>query len=172
MLLTHQTIVLWHGTTDRFARLIVNHGVQHVPPRYGLDFGAGFYTTTNEQQAKAWANRTSKVRSAPPAALVRFDFLAKDIGLLLNLSFVRADANADDYWDFVNQMKYKRFSGHFLVDPKNFDVVSGPVSLTPGTRKYKPDSDQFSFHTDKALQVLNGVTRTLIAAKPGPTFVI
>ena len=50
-------IFLYHGTSKKSANNIKKHGVDLSYSRKNLDFGAGFYLTSNKGQAKNWAYR-------------------------------------------------------------------------------------------------------------------
>lgn len=51
---TNQDLPLYHGTLDRYVSSILS-GVDVTKGRAHTDFGKGFYTTTVERQARAWA---------------------------------------------------------------------------------------------------------------------
>ena len=50
-------IFLYHGTSKKSVNNIKKHGVDLSYSRKNLDFGAGFYLTSNKGQAKNWAYR-------------------------------------------------------------------------------------------------------------------
>ena len=50
-------IFLYHGTSKKSASNIKKHGVELSYSRKNLDFGVGFYLTSNKVQAKNWAYR-------------------------------------------------------------------------------------------------------------------
>ena len=50
-------ILLYHGTSKKSANNIRKYGVDLSYSRKNLDFGAGFYLTSNKGQAKNWAYR-------------------------------------------------------------------------------------------------------------------
>lgn len=64
------------------------------------DFGRGFYTTTNFDKARDWSHRQAQRMGGTPA-VIRFDVSRNDLAQLDGLYFVRGDANAVDYWSFV-----------------------------------------------------------------------
>jgi len=43
-------MLLYHGTNTRFETPRI------IAPNRALDFGSGFYTTSNKKQAEDWAN--------------------------------------------------------------------------------------------------------------------
>ena len=72
---TNQPILLYHGTTDAHAASIL----RRVDPQAGrrqTDFGTGFYTTTNLQQAWLWAGEVAGSHEAlsryAQPAVIRF----------------------------------------------------------------------------------------------------
>ena len=60
---------LYHGTSKKAANNIKKHGVDLSYSRKNLDFGVGFYLTSDKGQAKNWAYR----KGAANAAVVIFE---------------------------------------------------------------------------------------------------
>jgi RNA:NAD 2'-phosphotransferase (TPT1/KptA family) len=57
---------LYHGTTEAAVESIRRDGVLLAVGRRDLDFGRGFYLTTNDSQARDWAQkRAIETRSRP-----------------------------------------------------------------------------------------------------------
>jgi hypothetical protein len=135
-----------------------------------VDFGRGFYTTTFERQAFQWAEDAYRKKykygkPKDPPAVLRFRVDLDDLASLENLAFVRGSPDNDLYWSFVMHCRAST-PANFLVHrvhlaaPRDwFDVVSGPVAAAwlHGTRKVIRGFDQFSFHTDAAVAVLNAL---------------
>lgn len=163
---SNQGITVYHGTDDDSARTIVQASARFPAHSIDLslctrytDFGPGFYTTTNEHQARNWANVRAKVaRAADPgrvAALVELKVGRERLaeGQVAMLAFVtEGPSTSSDYWAFIRHcrggapdhaLKYNKIDGRY-------DVVIGPVSLWTQTLVIK-DCDQLSFHTGKAL---------------------
>ena len=148
-----QNILLYHGTSDRWTTSILR-AVDLRKARPLTDFGRGFYTTTNLAQARRWANAVARTWGGT-AAVVEFDVERTALAQLECLFFVRADTPAVDFWSFVQYCKTipgdhtRRYTAGY------YDIVAGPV---PGDWKKQSvirDSDQVSFHTVAAVDVLN-----------------
>ena len=84
-----------------------------------LDFGPGFYTTSDESQAKRWAKLQTKRRKKGTAVLSVYDF---DEVQAANLAILRFE-EADQKWlNFVTQNRKNLYNGD------KFDLVIGPVA--------------------------------------------
>lgn len=64
-------IKVYHGTSLKNANNILNNGIKLDAGRPEADFGLGFYTTKNFEQANVWAKKKTK-RSSSEAAVVAF----------------------------------------------------------------------------------------------------
>ena len=149
---------LFHGSTQ-----IVNHPLI-LPSSHTLDYGAGFYTTTSEEQAERWVRR--KLTADAPIGYINcyetdIEQLRADLDVLW---FERPD---EAWLDFVMANRTDRRFVH------THDVVFGPVAndrvytafalyesgvldkpeLIRELRTYKL-IDQLLFHTDRALRYL------------------
>jgi hypothetical protein len=147
-------LVLYHGTDSGSADSI-RKGIDLTVCREGRDFGRGFYTTSSFQQAEAWAKEktTFRRRYSPGIYPVVLSFMADRDHLagLESLWFVRG--TSDDYWSFVKHCRSADETKHGRSDC--YDVVAGPVSRSNQFgRSVLADSDQVSFHTRTALEVL------------------
>jgi hypothetical protein len=72
------------------------------------------------------------------------------------LYFVRAHEGAEAFWSFVRHCRAgARTHGRSASTQELYDVVVGPVSRTYKRRAAYEDTHQISFHTPKALAVLN-----------------
>ena len=129
-----------------------------------LDFGAGFYLTSSEQQAVKWAKIVTRRRGRGDAILNIYDIEEKAMYSLNILRFETANA---DWLDFVvNNRK-----GLIFENP--YDLVAGPVaddSTLPviddymdgvytkeeAVKRLLPQNltDQYAFRTTKALKLL------------------
>jgi hypothetical protein len=140
--------VLYHGTDAVSGRSIQEHGVQLSFSRTRLDFGPDFYATTSLSQARRFASRKASNRGSHPAVLV-FRLAWSDLVQLETLWFVRS---TEDFWTFVAYCR----RGPGSHSPRGWiDTVVGPVVLSqPGTILL-PDSDQVSFHTQGAIDLIN-----------------
>jgi Protein of unknown function (DUF3990) len=122
------------------------------------DFGQGFYVTTNQHQARQWANtRVDKLAAmvsppspAPVAAVLQFRLERDTLADLESLAFV---LGTHDFWALVSDCR-GRFPPHQRPrKPPEYDVVYGPVTLWPQILLIQ-DCDQISFHTTDAVASL------------------
>jgi len=86
----------------------------------GLDFGAGFYLTTNEKQAVSFSEIVVNRNKSGIATVNVFDF---DIEHANSTLAVRKFNGADyDWLDFVSKNRLKTYEG------KSYDVIIGAVA--------------------------------------------
>ena len=149
---TNQQVTLYHGTIQAFlpsilAGIDLDHGRTHT------DFGQGFYTTTWLRQAQTRAWQLAENRKSPPV-VVRFDVDREVLATLDSLWFVCGSFTADDFWSLV----YHCRSGHpdhgRASNNGWYDLVVGPVVASWKQRLVFAESDQISFHTSRAGQLL------------------
>jgi hypothetical protein len=155
---TNQEMVLYHGTTSSMGRDIVDGGVSLSFSRRLTDFGLGFYATTNLRQARLLATERAEVRRAT-AAVVELRLPRESLAALDSLAFVLGGPGADDFWSLI-QFCRSGAAGHgrdHHVTSDSYDVIFGPVTKNVGQRTIYQDYDQVSFHTDRALQLLNRI---------------
>jgi hypothetical protein len=115
--------------------------------RPNTDFGQGFYLTTNDHQARQWANsrvrRLRDPRAAPLQAVVLSFAIDRD--LLAGADILAFVVATTDYWDFVHDCRLG-FAPHGRAGAKKYyDVVYGPVSLSR-QELIVHDCDQISVH--------------------------
>lgn len=134
------------------------------PNLRALDFGAGFYLTSSEEQATRWAKIVSRRRRTGKPTLNIYTIDKSKINELNILQFKTADA---DWLDFVVNNRKEQL----LENP--YDLVIGPVandSTLPVIDDYIDDkytkeeavrrllpqnlTDQYAFLTVKALDLL------------------
>lgn len=104
-------MIVYHGTTEIIEKPDVAHSKRY------LDFGAGFYLTTYEEQAKKWAVRKGLRRETQ--AVVNIYELKDDLSAYRVLSF----NNEDEQWlDFVCACR--------KGEPLNqaYDIIIGSVA--------------------------------------------
>ena len=152
-------IRLYHGSTVAVRKPSLR------PGRPNADFGKGFYTTSNLEQAVRWAHIKQEREEAERAVVSFYEF---DESLLENPDLkIRQFTGADEPWlYFVTDCRKSR--------PHEFDLVQGPVAndkvfttvnlFESGVlsaeaailqlKAYKT-YDQLSFHTDRAIKTLN-----------------
>lgn len=164
-------IILWHGCINSDAQNIAVNGVDLSKSRNALDFGLGFYTTTDLGQASSWArikhaNLAPDDRLALRPSVIQFRVPLDQLAKLECLTFIRGDVGHNAYWSFV---RHCRGSTH--VAPRThlhptreapddwYDLVCGPIAAVwpPMGRCAYMDSDQFSFHTVAGIAILHDV---------------
>jgi hypothetical protein len=163
---TNAAIRLYHGTTLPNADSIIAIGIDVARGRATTDFGRGFYTTTDEENARAWSRRRSRDLDQPPALLrLTTDRLA--LANLASIVFIRGSHSAQDYWSFVTHCR----SGlsHRPTTDDFYDVAFGPVSKVwfgSSNSAVWADYDQISFHTRAAQDMLNNKSISTLEVIP------
>lgn len=84
-----------------------------------LDFGAGFYLTTDADQAARWARTTVLRRGFGAATVSVFEVDETVLSRLKVLRFPKPDA---DWLRFVSRNRNEQ------IDDSGFDIVAGPVA--------------------------------------------
>jgi Protein of unknown function (DUF3990) len=142
----------FHGTRKKYADIILRDGVD---PSYGepnTDFGRGFYTTTNREQAQEWANiKAAETGDVPVVLKLTIDREA--LSRLRDLSFVRPSL---DYWSLVERCRDRSDIPHTAGE--HYDVTYGPVAKRWfGSQDFAiyEGYDQASFHGEAAKAFLN-----------------
>jgi Protein of unknown function (DUF3990) len=137
---------LFHGCLRRHARAITASGVDPTIGNPDTDFGRGFYTTTDREQAEQWAHRVYARNYFPagnpadPPVVLEFRVALDELAGLEWLGFARGDPDHEPFWSFVRHCRSSRrgtpFAGaviHTHLRPGTtladewYDVVSGPV---------------------------------------------
>jgi hypothetical protein len=112
-ILSSKDIKIYHGSDI----LIKNPKI--IQPVRALDFGQGFYTTTNMEQAKSFAK---KVQDRNSSAETHISLYTLNTDMLKNLNCLFFN-KADKKWlDFVSANRNGTYNG------KTFDVIYGPVA--------------------------------------------
>jgi hypothetical protein len=152
-------VVLYHGSN-----VIVDKPLL-VPQNRALDFGKGFYTTENEEQAISFANKVFRRRKDGEPVVSIFDFDAN--AAFATCSSLRFDS-ADEAWlDFVSAHRNRTYGG------ESYELIYGPVANddifvtfqlyasgdltkdeTISRLKVKKLYNQLVFSSDKALSYL------------------
>ena len=152
------TMLLYHGSN------MVVDAPRLILPQRLLDFGPGFYLTSNLEQAWRWANRTTMIRNKGTSAVSVFDFDEQNLARLDVLSF---NSPNREWLRFVVANR----TGKSMPQ---YDIVHGPVANDQTVRTINdfqngyfseeialqlllPQKlkDQFAFKTEKALQCLH-----------------
>jgi hypothetical protein len=168
---TNQELILYHGTTASAARQIAVGKIALHYGRRGTDFGPGFYTTTIEQQARAWALRVADKRRQAPRhtkapAIVEIRLSREEVAGLQFMAFVDQDAGAEEFWSFVHHCQNGAMDHGRAIPGSSklgyYDVVFGPLARNWKQRTAYPRADQVSFHTKAAVRLLNTRARRRI----------
>lgn len=159
---TDQDLVLFHGTIDAYAAVIVKGPVLTSRGRRGADFGPGFYTTTLLPQAHTWAAQIAATVPGASPAVVEFVISRASLAGLETVAFARGDFHAEDFWSLIHHCR-KGAPDHGRRGGKpSYDAVYGPVAAFWNQRMIIADADQISFHTADAESVLNASPRRRI----------
>lgn len=151
-------MILYHGSNVEVSK------PELLPSKRLLDFGTGFYLTTDVEQAQKWAVRTANRREEGAPLISVFSIDENALAKLKLLSF-----------DAPNQ-EWLRFIAKHRTDPAftdDYDVVIGPVANDQAIRTVNnflkgyltediaiqlllPQKlkDQYAFKTQAALTVL------------------
>lgn len=151
--------------------MIVYHGSTEIIPKPEifeiqrlLDFGKGFYTTKNKEQAERWAKIKQKREGKATKAYVSvYNFNQAELNGLTIKKFNQAD---EEWLDFVVKNRNEIYN-------HGYDMVSGPVANdtlyqtlslyetgiltkpeTIARLKVHPLYNQVSFHSSQALELL------------------
>lgn len=161
-------MILYHGSNVEIT------DIDLAKCRPNKDFGQGFYLTTIKEQAQRMANRVAKIYGGNPIVSV-FNFKLPNNELNTKLF----DTPNEEWAKFVINNRNKRFANHndLLSNHDNkYDLVIGPVAdddlallfrqFSNGNitidnlikeMKFKKLTDQYSFHTTKAIKFLHKV---------------
>ena len=135
-----------------------------MPRTRALDFGAGFYLTTDPDQAARWARTTVLRRGTGVATVSVFELEDNDLSRLKVVRFSEPNA---EWLRFVSRNRNEH------IDDSGFDIVAGPVAndnTMPVLNLYFAGAyteeealrrllsqrlrDQYAMKTDAALSVL------------------
>jgi hypothetical protein len=167
MICTRYIVAYKQGFGNR--KMIIYHGSNEVVKQPKilqsermLDFGAGFYTTSNREQAIRWAKRVAERRESNDKLISVYEFDLETAKR--EVSILRFDEPDEAWLDFVCLNR----SGREVTKP--YDIVFGPVAndqvyrviqfyengvydKTEAIRRLKVEKlfDQILFHTERAL---------------------
>ncbi len=152
-------MILYHGSN------IVVKDARLIPSKRFLDFGAGFYLTSDYEQAKRWADRTANRRREGSPTITVFQVEEPLMDQLRVLSFPSADK---DWLRFISANRTGATEG------ADYDIIVGPVANDQAIRTINnylkgyfseevaiqlllPQKlkDQYAFKTDRALAILD-----------------
>ncbi|MCR5166605.1 MAG: DUF3990 domain-containing protein [Oscillospiraceae bacterium] len=128
-----------------------------------LDFGTGFYTTSDYEQAKKWAVRTKKIRNNGASAVSFYEFDTDRTGELLVKRFLKPDL---EWLEFVaaNRRMHRTDIYDLIIGPVADDrtvptlvlYLDGYISAENAIERLLPMKlkDQYTFKSQKALDLL------------------
>lgn len=150
-----ELITLYHGTLASSVSSILAR-VDLAYARAGRDFGRGFYATTLLRQAQFWAdNLATRSRRAAEPAVIAFDVNLDDLSRLESIGFARGDFDAYSFWSLVWHCRQGGLAHSRSTNGGWYDLVVGPVTAAWKQRACMADYDQLSFHTARAVALLN-----------------
>ena len=106
-------MILYHGSNVEVRQPRLLEGQRP------LDFGPGFYTTSDLEQASKWADRTARIRKAGSPLVSVYEVDESRLSELKTLAF---DAPDREWLRFVAANRRR------LIEQDGWDVVSGPVA--------------------------------------------
>lgn len=151
-------MILYHGSNT------IVQQPEILPNLRALDFGAGFYLTSNAKQAEQWAKVVTKRRRSGSATLNLYQFEPKQCAELNVLVF---DGANGEWLDFVVQNRkslpieraYDLVIGPVANDatlPVIDDYIVGVYTKDEAVKRLLPQNltDQYAFLTPKSLALL------------------
>lgn len=105
---------IYHGSLDK----VVVPEIRK--PNRTLDYGKGFYTTTNYEQAVNWVLRHKNDKERPTVGYV--NVYEVDLDYIRKSNTLWFDAPTEEWVDFVYKNRNDRWFVH------NYDFVYGPVA--------------------------------------------
>lgn len=107
-------MILYHGSN------VVVDKPALVPQNRYLDFGFGFYTTTNKQQAIGFADKVTKRRKTGEKTVSTYEI--DENKAFRECSVLRFDAPNEAWLDFVSENRSGSYAG------PSYDFIYGPVA--------------------------------------------
>ena len=156
-------MILYHGSS------VPVREPKLIQSRRRLDFGPGFYLTSDIEQARKWAARKAFIQGKAVGFISVFSVSESDFQNLKTLCFHKPD---EEGW--LELVAFSRTSRGPNPYPEDYDVISGPVADDATNRcladyldgyltkqetlnklKAMKLKDQFVFKTQTALNVLH-----------------
>ncbi|MHC1748032.1 MAG: DUF3990 domain-containing protein [Cellulosilyticaceae bacterium] len=143
---TQEHVTLYHATSVDVANSIRKNGVDLNHVTRDMDFGRGFYTTIDKNQALDWI----RVKFKGIGDIAEFKLSKNEIDSLNNKVFSSADAELENF---------VRNSRNGMTN--SYDTVSGPMLRNPIKKFYegsvpaKSSGQQTAFNTQDAIDLLN-----------------
>ena len=105
-------MILYHGSN------IIVDSPKLLKVQRSLDFGRGFYTTSDFEQAKKWAERSTRIRKDGNPVISCYDIQDSDIA---SLNVLRFDKPDEKWLEFVAANRKN------ILQENNWDLIVGPV---------------------------------------------
>jgi hypothetical protein len=149
-------VIIYHGSNVIVEQPKIMQGERM------LDFGTGFYTTSNKEQAIRWAQRVSERREPKEQMLSIYEFDIK--AAQRDLAIIHFDEPNGEWLDFVCANRSGReAANHYdvvlgaVADDKVYTVVqfyeNGVYDKADAIKRLKVEDlfNQILFHTEKSL---------------------
>lgn len=91
-----------------------------IPQNRYLDFGYGFYTTTNKEQAISFAEKVERRKKSGTATVSVYEI--NDLKAFAACAVLRFDSPDEAWLNFVSDNRAGRYAG------KQYDMIFGPVA--------------------------------------------
>ena len=129
-----------------------------------LDFGKGFYTTSDFEQARTWALRTVRIRNVGAAKVSCYEIDDAEISKLRVMRFIKADLSWLDFVAANRKGKNLQNDYDLVIGPVANDqtfptillYLDGYIDAESAIRQLLPQKlkDQWTFKTEVALACL------------------
>lgn len=107
-------MLLYHGSNVKVEKPVL------LGQTRGLDFGSGFYTTSNKEQAIAFTKNVARRTGTGSRVVSIFEF--EESTALPSLSVLRFSDPDEKWLDFVYQNRFAVYGG------EQYDLIIGPVA--------------------------------------------
>ena len=111
---SRQNIILYHGSN------VAVENPRIIRSQRTLDFGVGFYTTTNKKQAEIFAQKVFARRKTGEATVTAYEMNFESAGSELRV--LRFSSPDENWLDYVTQHRRGYYAGQL------YDIVFGPVA--------------------------------------------
>ena len=121
-------MIVYHGSN------IAVENPMLIEPNRALDFGNGFYTTMNIEQAQSFANNVvdrNDGTGTPTVSYYEIDYEK----ILQELKVLKFDKPNEEWLDFVYECRMAKYTGD------QYDVVIGPVANDTVYRVFRQYED-------------------------------
>jgi len=149
-------VIIYHGSNVIVEQPKIMQGERM------LDFGTGFYTTSNKEQAIRWAQRVSERREPKKQVLSIYEF--DNEAAQRDLTIIRFDEPNGEWLDFVcTNRRGLEAANHYdvvfgaVADDKVYTVIqfyeNGVYDKADAIKRLKVEDlfNQILFHTEKSL---------------------